>query len=97
VNREEKQRIEDMRLLREARERLSEMDYKKKKDLRGSGHARVKVTLQDTGFIKKIRIKKSTPHKCSTPRRVCITCKKNVIHKLSKYYDSRICENCQSP
>ena len=46
------------------------------------------------GKTKKIRLHKYIPKGCSSPRRVCIKCLVNVIHKLDKHYESKICEEC---
>ncbi len=54
------------------------------------------VTMQDKfGNEKKIRLRKSVPKKCSTPRQICIKCTVSVIHKNSKNYDLKICEDCE--
>jgi len=47
------------------------------------------------GKTKKIRLHKYLPKGCSTPRRVCIKCLVNVIHKLDKNYESKICKQCE--
>lgn len=40
------------------------------------------------------RLHKNVPGKCSTPRQICIRCKKTRIHKLSRLYDLKVCEAC---
>lgn len=42
----------------------------------------------------KIKIRKNIPMGCKTPKLICIKCQKIVIPKLSKRYESKICEDC---
>lgn len=54
---------------------------------------RVWVT-RPNGKKKQIKVRVNKPKNCSTPRRICVMCKKTRIHKLSRFYDSKICETC---
>lgn len=58
--------------------------------------ARALVTSQKTGKPRVQRVTKTIPKKCSTPRRICLVCQKNSIHKLSKNYDSKVCSDCKA-
>ena len=55
---------------------------------------RVVKLVKPNGKTKKIRLHKCLPKGCSRPRRVCIKCLTNVIHKLDKNYESKICKSC---
>ena len=46
------------------------------------------------GNSKTITLNKSVPRYCSVPRRICIKCLKNSIHKNDLNYDIKICKDC---
>jgi hypothetical protein len=54
----------------------------------------IAVIDQRTGEEEQLGVRKNIPSKCSTPRRVCIRCRSAVIHKLSRFYESKVCEVC---
>jgi len=51
------------------------------------------VTLGN-GEQRLIKLRVNKPTKCSAVRRICIICKKQVIHKLDANYDNRVCKKC---
>lgn len=52
------------------------------------------VGRSEHGLYVKARV--NVPRKCKTPKRICIKCQHTVIHKLSKYYDTKVCEQCSN-
>ncbi len=63
---------------------------------RKSKTKRIKVTDVRTGERKSIRVLKTKHKKTSMPRRICLVCRAVSIHKLSRYYDSKVCKSCHT-
>lgn len=56
----------------------------------------IQITESGSGKKKSVRLRKWIPKKCSNPKRICLSCQKNSIHKNSKLYDLKICEDCHA-
>lgn len=52
------------------------------------------VIDQQSGEIKKIRVRVNLPSRCKTAKRICIVCKKTAIHKLDANFEKKICKRC---
>lgn len=48
----------------------------------------------EEGKTKTVRLYKNIPKGCSTPRQICIRCKKTRIPKNSKLFENKVCEDC---
>jgi hypothetical protein len=69
-------------------------NLRRERERLGKGrHTKIQVT-EYSGKKKEITVKTSVPKKCSTPRRICLSCQKQSIHKNSKLYDLKICQSC---
>lgn len=55
------------------------------------------ITKCADGIARAAMVRKNKPRRCSAVRRICIKCAETVIHKNSRFYDSRICELCSYP
>ncbi len=65
------------------------------RSLRRRRRGRVILVETEAGKKKTVRLMKNLPKGCKTAKRICLSCQKNSIPKLSKYYESKICESCQ--
>lgn len=52
--------------------------------------------FQNESGKKMYRACKYVPKGCSRAKRVCVSCMKNIIHKNSKNYESKICKECET-
>lgn len=59
---------------------------------RGNRPEIVAVYRSENGI--KVKVRKNKPAKCSTPKRVCIKCRANIISKNDSNYNSKVCKQC---
>lgn len=52
------------------------------------------VTDSKTGKKRILKVRKTLPPKCKTPKRICIVCQKNKLRKGSVNYDLKKCQEC---
>lgn len=55
----------------------------------------VEVRNEKGQLVKKLRLHKNTPKKCSEPKRLCIICF-TAIHKNDSNYESKVCKICSN-